>query len=132
MMPSYLLAYDADCGPCIRFKRLVDFLDAYHVIDFMSLVDANELGLLNKVPESIRFKSFHLISPNGDIQSGSEALYDLIALFPLGCHISKLIVLFPGGKQMTRFLYYTFSRLHNSNSCHLSNNTRHTSYNHDA
>ena len=118
-LTKYLLAYDADCGSCTSFKRLVDLLDTYHVIDFMSLVKANKIGLLNNVPESTRFNSFHLISPNGNVQSGSEALYDLIALFPLGNYISKLIVLFPGGKQLTRFLYCTFSKLHNSSSCRL-------------
>ena len=129
MLTNYLLAYDADCGPCTLFKRLVDFLDVYNIIDFVSLTHANELGLLNKIPESFRFKSFHLISPNGDIQSGSEALYDLIGLFPLGRPISKIIVLFPGGKQMTRFLYYNLSRLRNASSCDLSDNMRHTSNN---
>jgi predicted DCC family thiol-disulfide oxidoreductase YuxK len=117
-VPSYLLAYDADCGPCTRFKRLVDFFDAYHKIDFLSLTDANEHGLLNRIPESLRFESFHLISTNGDIQSGSDALLHLIGLFPLGHAISKIIMFFPGGKQMIKFLYDTFSRLHNSSSCH--------------
>jgi predicted DCC family thiol-disulfide oxidoreductase YuxK len=120
MMPSYLLAYDADCGPCIRFKRLVDFLDRYHTIDFLSLTDANERGLLNSIPQSLRFESFHLISTNGDIQSGSDALLDLIGLFPLGRPILKIIIFFPGGKQMIKFLYDTFSRLHNASSCHLN------------
>jgi predicted DCC family thiol-disulfide oxidoreductase YuxK len=118
MMPSYLLAYDADCGPCTRFKHLVDFLDAYHKIAFLSLTDANERGLLNRIPESLRFESFHLISTNGDIQSGSDALLDLIGLFPLGRPVSKIIIFFPGGKQMIKFLYDTFSRLHNGSSCH--------------
>lgn len=124
-LAKYLMAYDADCGPCTSFKRLVDFLDVYHVIDFMSLIDADKLGLLDSIPKSMRFNSFHLISPAGDIRSGSEALYDLIALFPLGSYMSKLLVLIPGGKRMTRFLYDTFSKLHNSSSCRLSHNTRH-------
>src|SRR5215207_1599851 len=132
MMPSYFLAYDADCGPCIRFKRLVDFLDASHKIDFLSLTDANENGLLNRIPESLRFESFHLISTNGDIQSGSDALLDLIGLLPLGRAISKIILFFPGGKQMIRFLYDTFSRLHKASSCHLNDNMKPASNNKDA
>ena len=128
-MTNYLLAYDSDCGPCTKFKRLVDFLDAYHAIDFVSLTDANERGLLDSIPKSRRSKSFHLISPNGEIQSGSDALYDLISLFPLGGYISKLIVLLPGGKRMTRLLYYALSRLRNSSSCRLGDNLRHTSDN---
>jgi predicted DCC family thiol-disulfide oxidoreductase YuxK len=131
-MPNYLLAYDADCGPCTQFKRLVDFLDAYHTIDFLSLTDANEHGLLNRIPESLRFESFHLISTNGDIQSGSDALLDLIGLFPLGRPISKIIILFPGGKLMIKFLYNTFSRLHNASSCHLNGNMKPASNRKDA
>jgi predicted DCC family thiol-disulfide oxidoreductase YuxK len=132
MMPSYLLAYDADCGPCIRFKRLVDFLDRYHTIDFLSLTDANERGLLNSIPQSLRFESFHLISTNGDIQSGSDALLDLIGLFPLGRPILKIIIFFPGGKQMIKFLYDTFSRLHNASSCHLNGDMETANNNKDA
>ena len=120
------MAYDADCGPCTQFKRLVDFLDIYHAIDFIPLADADKLGLLNNMSEPLRFKSFHLISPDGDIQSGSEALYDLIALFPLGGHISKLIVLLPGGKRIIRFLYNTFSKLHDNSACYLNYNMRRT------
>jgi predicted DCC family thiol-disulfide oxidoreductase YuxK len=133
MMPSYLLAYDADCGPCTRFKCLVDFLDAYHKIDFLSLTDADEHGLLNRIPKSRRFESFHLISSTNEyIQSGSDALLDLIGLFPLGRAISKIIIFFPGGKQLVKFLYYTFSRLHNSSSCHLNDNMKPASNNKDA
>jgi predicted DCC family thiol-disulfide oxidoreductase YuxK len=132
MMPSYLLAYDADCGPCTRFKHLVDFLDAYHKMAFLSLTEANERGLLNRIPESLRFESFHLISTNGDIQSGSDALLDLIGLFPLGRPISKIIIFFPGGKQMIKFLYDTFSRLHNASPCQLNGNMKPASNNKDA
>ena len=120
------MAYDADCGPCTQFKRLVDFLDVCHVIDFIPLANADKLGLLNNMSEPLRFKSFYLISTDGDIQSGSEALYDLIALFPLGGRISKLIVLLPGGKRMIRFLYNTFSKLHDTSSCYLNYNMRRT------
>src|SRR5919108_4625148 len=131
-MPSHLLAYDADCGPCTRLKCLVDFLDAYHTIDFLSLTDANKRGLLNRIPESLRFESFHLISTKGEVQSGSDALLDLIGLFPLGRAISKIIMFFPGGKQMIKFLYDTFSRLHNASSCHLNGNAKPENNNKDA
>ena len=132
MMPSYLLAYDADCGPCVRFKRLVDFLDVYHTMDFLSLTDANEHGLLNRIPESLRFESFHLISTNGTIQSGSDALLDLIGLLPLGSPISKIITFFPGGKQIIKLFYDTFSSLHNASSCHLKGNMKPANNNKDA
>ncbi len=50
------------------------------MIHFVSLTEADKSGLLDQIPQSIRFKSFHLISPSGDIQSGAEALIDLITL----------------------------------------------------
>jgi predicted DCC family thiol-disulfide oxidoreductase YuxK len=131
-MPSHLLAYDADCGPCTRFKCLVDFLDAYHTIDFLSLTDANKRGLLNRIPESLRFESFHLISTNGEVQSGSDALLDLIGLFPLGRPISKIIIFLPGGNEMLKFLYDIFSRLHNTGSCRPNDNLKPASNNKDA
>jgi predicted DCC family thiol-disulfide oxidoreductase YuxK len=62
-MPNYVMAYDADCGPCSRFKSVIDLLDRYHWIDFILLTEADKLGILNRVPQSMRFKSFHLISP---------------------------------------------------------------------
>jgi len=67
----YILAYDADCGPCIRFKHVVDILDKYEKIDFISLVKADQEGLLDKIPIHQRYKSFHLIFPKGETKSPS-------------------------------------------------------------
>lgn len=116
-LSTYIMAYDADCGPCMRFKYIVDFLDAYHRIDFLSLTKADELGLLNRIPQSLRYTSFHLVSHTGRIWSGAEALLVLIDLLPLGSHISKIIALAPGGERITKFVYSKFSRIHGTGSC---------------
>jgi len=63
---KYILAYDADCGPCTRFRHAVDIFDIYQKINFISLAEADQKGLLEKIPASMRYKSFHLISPNRD------------------------------------------------------------------
>jgi len=68
-----ILAYDADCGPCTKFKRIVDILDKCERIDFISLTKADQEGLLDKIPVHQRFKSFHLIFPQGETKSGSDA-----------------------------------------------------------
>jgi predicted DCC family thiol-disulfide oxidoreductase YuxK len=117
----YILAYDVDCGPCTRFARVVDFLDKYEKIDFISLTRADQQGLLDKISAPLRYKSFHLIFPDGQAKSGSEALLDLIAILPLGRMISPIINYFPGGKQIMRFIYNRFSRLHNTGSCNINN-----------
>jgi len=117
----YILAYDADCGSCTRFMHVVDFLDKYEKIDFISLTRADQQGLLDKISAPLRYKSFHLIFPDGETKSGSEALLDLITILPLGRVISLIINYFPGGKQIVRFIYNRFSRLHNTGSCNINN-----------
>ena len=119
-MSNYILAYDSECGPCRRFKSVVDFFDVSHQIDFTSLTDADDFGLLSKVPQPLRYKSFHLIFPNGDIQSGAEALLEVISLFPLGHRISKLLTLIPGYKGVISFVYAALSRSHDHGSCKLN------------
>lgn len=118
-MSKCIIVYDADCGQCRRFKHFVNFLDVYNQIDFVSLTQADELGLLNRIPKYLRYKSFYLISSTRDIQSGAEALLGLIRLFPLGHIISKLIILAPGGKRIMTPIYLTFSRFHDGSSCNL-------------
>jgi predicted DCC family thiol-disulfide oxidoreductase YuxK len=119
-LSNYIIVYDADCGPCRKFKHLLNCLDVYHQMKFVSLTEADQVGLLNRIPQSLKYKSFHLISSNLDIQSGGEALLGLIGLFPLGHPISKLIILAPGGKRMMTSVYSIFSKLHDADSCKLN------------
>jgi predicted DCC family thiol-disulfide oxidoreductase YuxK len=118
--PDSRRRYDANCGPCTKFKRIVDILDTYERIDFISLTKADQEGLLDNIPVSQRYKSFHLIFPKGDTKSGSEALLELIAILHGGKIISPIINYFPGGKKAVRFIYKRFSRLHDRGSCSIN------------
>jgi predicted DCC family thiol-disulfide oxidoreductase YuxK len=113
----YILAYDADCGPCTRFRRIVDILDKYEKIDFISLTKADQEGLLDKIPIHQRYTSFHLIFPKNETKSGSEAVLELISILPAGKIISPIINKLPGAKKTVRLIYKTFSRLHDRGSC---------------
>lgn len=117
---KYILAYDADCGPCTRFAHVVNSFDKYKKIDFMSLTIADQEGLLDRIPVTIRFRSFHLIAPNGKIKSGSEGLLELIAILPGGKVISPIINYVPAGKLIVRFIYNRFSKLHDRGSCSIN------------
>ncbi len=92
VMEKHVLVYDKDCGNCSRLKRIVNSLDAHRRLDCLSLVEADESGLLDSVPRSRRHRSFHLIYPGGRVISGSAAVAELVSL-PM------------------------FSRLHDSGSC---------------
>ena len=120
---NYILAYDVDCGPCTRFRHIVDILDKHEKIDFISLIEADQKGLLDKIPVPMRYKSFHLILPNGEAKSGSDALLLLIAMLPAGKMIYPIVNHFPGGKQVVCFIYTSFSRLHDIGSCRINNKT---------
>jgi predicted DCC family thiol-disulfide oxidoreductase YuxK len=121
---KYILAYDADCGPCTRFRHAVDILDKYNKIDFISLTKADQKGLLDKIPASLRYKSFHLILPDREVKSGSAALLELIGILPGGTIASSIINYLPGGKQIVHLIYTRASKLHDGTSCSISSNKR--------
>jgi predicted DCC family thiol-disulfide oxidoreductase YuxK len=118
-MSNHILVYDADCGPCTRFKDMISILDRHKRIDYIPLIEADSIGFLDQIPQSLRFRSFHLISPAGEIRSGEDAVIDLIELLPAGQTISKIIASFPYGAQIIKFIYLRFSKLHDSSSCHV-------------
>ena len=124
---KYVLAYDADCGRCTRFAHVVDSLDKSEKLDFISLTLADQKGLLDMIVPSLRYRSFHLISPNGEPKSGSEALLELIDILPGGEIISPIINYLPGGKLFVRFIYNRFSKLHDSASCRIDKSDNNSS-----
>jgi predicted DCC family thiol-disulfide oxidoreductase YuxK len=123
-LSRYILAYDADCGPCTRFAHVVDSLDKSEIIDFISIILADQKGLLDRISPPLRYKSFHLILPNGEVKSGSEALVELITIIPGGKIISPIVNYFPGGKPFVSFIYNSFLRRHDMGSCNTNNNAK--------
>jgi len=109
--------YDADCGACSNFRKVLEFLDPREDLEFLSLAEAEESGILDSVPLAVRFRTFHLILPSGQTKSGAQALPDLIRQMPSGRIGSSLIAFAPLGPKSLAFLYTTLSRLHNAGSC---------------
>lgn len=112
-----MMAYDADCGACTRFKSAVAILDIHRETDFVPLSTADESGLLEGVPVNLRYRSFHLLLPGKQVLSGADALPELIRLFPAGRACSKMITGAPGGRKAMTFVYSAFSKLHDASSC---------------
>ena len=125
--PAFLLAYDASCGPCSRFKAAVEFLDAKGRIKFLPLEEAEKSGAIEDIPQSLRYRSFHLLrTPRGPaagegIYSGSDALLPLLRLLlPGGDIASRFIEAAPGAKGAISFAYSALSRLQGAGSCALA------------
>ncbi len=114
---EFLLAYDASCGPCDRFRRAVAFLDSRGRFEYVPLEEADSEGLLDAVPRSLRYRSFHLMTPSGVVLSGADALPAVVRQLPGGRPLSWLMVRTPGGRAAIRFVYRAFSRLHDAGSC---------------
>jgi predicted DCC family thiol-disulfide oxidoreductase YuxK len=114
---KYTLAYDAYCGPCTKFKQLVNMLDKHEKIDYVSLVAADHGGMLDAVAPNLRYASFHLVLPGGIVKSGSEALMELIAILPCGRIVAPVMRRMPGSKALLAAIYGALSRLHDRGSC---------------
>jgi predicted DCC family thiol-disulfide oxidoreductase YuxK len=111
-----VLAYDAGCGPCSKFRAVVGFLDARRHIDFVDIEDADRSGLLDGVPQALRYASFHIVArqstgagANG-VASGSSAILPLVwALSPPASRVLKRV---SSLEAALRFGYSALSRLH--------------------
>jgi predicted DCC family thiol-disulfide oxidoreductase YuxK len=112
-----LLAYDDQCGPCSRFKRVVEFIDARDRITFVSLRQAEAAGDLSAVRPSLRNRSFHLAIEGNGVLSGSEALLPLAGTMFPGGKAWTLVGSVPGLRRSLAFLYSTLSRLHGVGAC---------------
>jgi len=112
-----VLAYDADCGPCSRFRSLVEFLDARGVIRYTTLGAADHLGSLNDIPPEARYGSFQLILADGHVVGGGDAIPSLVELLPFGKKTAKLLTTLPGGTWLVKIVYSSLSRLHETGYC---------------
>lgn len=110
------LAYDADCGPCSTFARMVSVLDIHCLLDFSSIRHAEAEGLLIDMPRSLRYMSFHLILSNGEVRSGAQGIPYLLGYFPFG-KLLKELASERGMFATLSFAYRALSRKHASSSC---------------
>ena len=111
-----VLVYDAGCGACSRFKGLVSFFDAAGNIGYVPLVDADREGLLDAVPESLRFLSMHFVGSDMSVRSGSEAVPGILQMLPLGSIPSAFLGRTGIGRRLAKIAYGSASRLR-SRSC---------------
>lgn len=113
----YTMVYDADCGPCTRFRDAVSFLDSRHRMEYTGINEAEGAGLLDALPLSARHRSFHLVFPDGRVVSGADALPGLTGLLPGGSVPSFLLGSSTVVFSAAAFVYSVFARLHETGSC---------------
>ena len=115
---AYLL-YDADCGPCTRFKNLIIRLDITHKIIPLPLESDLAYALVrSEETREEMMQAFHIVyntsSPIGASQQqnrifrAGDALIQLIRLLPLGSSAYWVIVHFA---PLRRLIQWSYPRL---------------------
>jgi predicted DCC family thiol-disulfide oxidoreductase YuxK len=114
---SYTLVYDAKCGPCTRFRNLLGLLGRRSSIKYEDLALADRKGRLAAVNRGERYRSFHLISPGGEVWSGPDSFPRLTALLPGGFILSRALSGCPPVSSSAAHLYAALSKVHDSGTC---------------
>lgn len=111
---AYLL-YDADCGPCTRFRNLVVRLDVRHKLIPIQLQSALAFDLVrSQMTKAEMMQAFHIVYgrtsmvPSGErerIFNAGDALMQLTRLLPLGSYIYWIVAHFSPLRTFIRWLY---------------------------
>ncbi|MBI2649003.1 MAG: DUF393 domain-containing protein [Thaumarchaeota archaeon] len=128
---AYLL-YDANCGPCARFRNVVVRLDVKHRLIPIPLQSGTAYELVrSQMTRARMMRAFHIvystsrsIEPTGErdrIFDAGDALIQLIRLLPLGSYTYWVAVHFRPFRTFIRWLYSRMAELRTiSVSCKLS------------
>lgn len=114
---KFTLVFDSDCGRCTRFKNVVSILDTRGRMRYVGLSEADASGLLDAVPVDLRRRSFHLISPSGEVKSGPSAFPDLARLLPSGGLSARLLEQSVPVSWVCARIYLVLSWLHDARAC---------------
>ena len=83
-MDRTIVLYDSDCGFCKRMLAKFLLWDRGRRLRPVALQSDEAGGLLAGMPEDERMASWHLVTPDGSVRSGGEAVAPLLRLLPGG------------------------------------------------
>jgi len=112
---GYVLLYDADCGLCSALGRLVRALDVRRRIRTKPILASRDL--LRAVPVEEHLAAFHVISPDGRISSGGDAVPELVGAFPVLAGMGRLLRESAVLMALTRRAYGVAARLRDALTC---------------
>ncbi len=101
-MERSTLLYDADCGFCRWSLAKILRWDTRGAVRPLPLRDPQAEELLSGMDEEHRMASWHLVTPDGRVYSGGDAVPQLAGLLPAGAPVAGLARTFPS---TTRRLY---------------------------
>src|SRR2546430_8563635 len=89
MAGPYVLLYDRDCGICSALSRWIHRVDLRRRIRFESIQSGR--ALLTGIPEERMLDAWHIVTPDGRVTTGGDAVPTLVGAFPIGAGLGRLL-----------------------------------------
>src|SRR3989442_14735732 len=87
--PPYILLYDRDCGICSAVSRWIRALDWRRRIRLQSIQSSR--SILVGIPEDRMLDALHVVSPDGRVTTGGDAVPTLIGALPIGAGVERVL-----------------------------------------
>src|SRR5437667_11285436 len=87
--PPYILLYDRDCGICSAVSRWIRALDWRGRIRLQSIQSSR--SILVGVSEDRMLDALLVVSPDGRVTAGGDAVPTLIGAFPIGAGLARIL-----------------------------------------
>lgn len=84
-----MLLYDRDCGICSAVSRWIHMVDVRGRIRFESIQAGR--ALLKGIPEDRMLDAWHIVTPDGQVATGGDAVPALVGAFPMGAGLGRLL-----------------------------------------
>src|SRR6059036_3028307 len=78
-----------DCGICSALSRWIHRVDLRRRIRFESIQSGR--ALLTGIPEERMLDAWHIVTPDGRVTTGGEAVPTLVGAFPIGAGLEHLL-----------------------------------------
>ena len=88
-MAAYVLLYDRDCGICSALGRWIRAADLRGRIRVRTIQSSR--GLLRGIPDDRILDAFHIVSPDGRVTTGGDAVPTLIEAMPMGAGLGRIL-----------------------------------------
>src|SRR2546427_11544508 len=109
MSGPYVLLYDRDCGICSALSRWIHRVDVRGRIRFESIQSGR--ARLIGIPDERMLDAGHIVTPDGHVTTGGDAVPTLLGALPIGAGLGRLLAVASGVVRQAHRLYDLLTRL---------------------
>lgn len=108
MAREYVLLFDRDCGICSATSRWIHAVDLRRRVRLRTIQSSRDL--LREIPEDRILDAFHIVSPDGRVMTGGDAVPVLIEALPMGGGLGRVLRASPALMARIRCAYGFLTR----------------------